>query len=909
MTRTPLLLLLVCAAAAIFSRAAVTTIELTGTIAVSNTMRFGVNLGGDTYYSGTSYMNTRDYVNFEGTTYRQCHRGTLFNDGFATEQVSTNNIVRYGWSQTLLSGQYTILSGPFAGTTGTIVAISNRFIRLYSAVSNTQPLYVFSDPITLPGNPIEDAGLMVEAMNLHEGNIQRNPTYWLTTNNCFLQQGDVPPSSFGQTACRMNGSSGDAIMRMATSYQRFADNNGVWTSSFWARKVSGAPTVRVAIESSSYGGSVTITPSTNWQRYQVQLTISGVPDGSGHPLFKYTVQGGAVLIDDCEVWKTGKQNPTAFRDDLVALLQDYRPGILRNLQMGGSTVINSIMPPLRAHSYMNSAWATTGPNMSRSLEKYGAHELYELCDYLGAEPWFCLPGTLAAHEITQFMEYLGAPTNVGLGALRAELGRVEPWTKTLGRIHVEFGNEAWNEALGFLVGGYNGPDYWSNLIATAKLSPYYTNSILFHAAGQNFANSMARTILRDTKNADRYAIAPYILQDLTLTDTGYNDTTEKLFQWLFAYPMMTTFSNGMPAQYVVMTNTGVEYSIYEMNHHTTGGDAVLLPTINMLMSSAGAGISVANTMLALLKQYGIRSQCFFNLFQESYATLGGNVWLWGGVLSMRDGMQRYRPTGLAQKALNRVLGGDMLRTIHSGDNPRFTARGRFHGYRSGNPQTNNILSVSFPVLQSYAFRDGSRYGLALFNFDVAVTQSVVLRMPVPPPSQTARAWLLSSPALTANNEFVTGTPQVTLDELVISDFTNGVQLDLPPVSLITIGWSTGLPPQDASISIDGGALTTMQADVSLSLSAGPPDPSVMLLSEHPLFPGAQWEPFAPVRPWTLSEPAGEKTVFALFALDEFSISSAVSSSVWYIPEPALMLPACTLAGLFSVARASSHHHA
>ena len=82
------------------------------------------------------------------------------------------------------------------------------------------------------------------------------------------------------------------------------------------------------------------------------------------------------------------------------------------------------------------------------------------------------------------MEYLGGPPDTPYGRLRTELGHPQPWTKTLGAIHVEFGNEAWNNAGPYQVGGYNGEDYWKDLIAAAKASPYYTPKVIFHAAGQ-----------------------------------------------------------------------------------------------------------------------------------------------------------------------------------------------------------------------------------------------------------------------------------------------------------------------------------------------------------------------------------------------------------------------------------------
>ena len=40
-------------------------------------------------------------------------------------------------------------------------------------------------------------------------------------------------------------------------------------------------------------------------------------------------------------------------------------------------------------------------------------------------------------EMAQFMEYLGAPADVGYGRRRAELGHPQPWTEVFDHIHVE----------------------------------------------------------------------------------------------------------------------------------------------------------------------------------------------------------------------------------------------------------------------------------------------------------------------------------------------------------------------------------------------------------------------------------------------------------------------------------------
>ncbi len=789
------LLLLACIA---LGARAVTTIQIGDAVLVSNCTRFGVNLGGDAYYSGAAYAQVRKALNFEGTAYRQCHTGTLFEDGFATESTSTSTLYRYNWDTIARGAQFTIISGPNVGVTGTIVGITNRLIRLYSTVSNVQPMYVFDRLIPLPGGQrIEDAGLLLDNIRIGEGNFQRNAgnDYWITTNTCAVQIGDVPPGSSGVAALRMNGSAATAQFRLSTTYQRYADNNGTWRARFWAKRADGSPTATVNLDNVSTP-SQTVTLSNEWCQHELTFVISDAqnpttPTDSGtHPLFQFSIAGGTALLDDAEIWQVEAGNGTAFRNDMLAMLAQVKPGILRTLQMGGSTVSNTIMPPLGMVPYMSNPWEYAGSNYGRNATAYGMHEFFQLCETQDCEAWFSLPGTLRADEMRQYMEYIGAASNVGLGTLRAALGHPLPWTETLRRIHVEFGNEAWNTAAGYLAGGFNGPDYWSNLFAIARASQYYTNTLLLHAAGQNFSASMSRRIIADTPAADHYAIAPYVLHNLDTNDLILNNTDEQLFHWLAAYHLELMNAKGMPEQGVVMTNTGVEFSVYEFNHHTTRGPADAA-SINKLLMSLAAGVDIGNSMLTMLKKYKMRSQCFFTFIQHHFNSTdlpsGTNeVRLWGGMLNMRAGQQRMRPTGMAVAAINQALQGDLVATTHGGDNPQFSAHGRFYNFTTNR-------TVRYPALQSYAFKDGAERGLVICNLDVTSQYTVALAFDLNVISNVAATWLMTGSYMTNNNEFETSVPQVVLTNMTIAGFTNGVLVTMPPASLRALRWQVVVP--------------------------------------------------------------------------------------------------------------------
>ena len=201
--------------------------------------------------------------------------------------------------------------------------------------------------------------------------------------------GDTHPGAFGCAALHLKGADQKAHYRFSTHYQRYGETNGTWHVRFWAKAKAGHP----------------------------KLTVS------------------------------------TFRDDCVAMLRTYGPGCIRYLEMGGSTLDNVLAPPLARHAYSSQRGSKVGPYERHSRHPYSLHEMYVLCEHLGCDPWYTLPGTLSQDEMKRFMEYLGAPSDVGYGKRRAELGHPKPWTEVFRTVHVELGNEAWNNAGPYQCGG------------------------------------------------------------------------------------------------------------------------------------------------------------------------------------------------------------------------------------------------------------------------------------------------------------------------------------------------------------------------------------------------------------------------------------------------------------------------
>ena len=779
----PAAIVLVCAGIRPGYSQAPTTITVTDKVIVEDCQRFGINLGGDAYYSGAVLVKKRVCENFEGSTYRQCHFGPLQDEHGATTWFNPPE----GWREILIGGTYTILSGPAKGISGTIRDITTKKVEHQGKMKDFA--YFVFDRDVPPGPP--NVGLLVETHRLDEGHFRRmeKHEHWTTHNN-KLEIGDPPPGSFGQAALNLDARERAARVRFSTHYHRYGALNGTWQVHFWARAKSGSPTLKVGFVRSEWGGSADVPLTPQWTRSELKLEARSVPEPNSpkdnpHLLVDFRAEGGEVLIDDVEAWLEGDENPTVFREDAIAMLKAYNPGCVRFLQMGGNTLRNTLMPPLRAHAFTSRRGDRVGPYQSRGRTPYSLHEMYELCEYIDAEPWYSLPGTLTYDELKAFMEYVGAPADVGYGKIRAELGHSPPWTKTLKRIHVEFGNEAWNNAGPYQCGGFNGVDYWKDLIEIGKSSPYFSDRIVFHAAGQAANSWLNRRIMKDVPNADRFGVAPYIIQAISKEQMAYHDSDDALFRWAFAWPLWRGRNeNGAMFQNCDLARkNGLELSVYEVNHHITHGDGPLEPR-NQIVTSLGGGLNVANTMLQMVKEGGVRTQALFSLVQHSYNAHNiGAVRLWGTALCLRKGQERYRPTFLACATANRVLGGDLLETRHSDSEPSFDASGVFSRRRGKESLT------GLPCLFSYAFADGQRRGIVLVNLDTSKTHAVRLVVPGST-AGPARTWLLAADAITANKEFEQAEPQVRVVEGRLTDFPPPRGIDLPPHSLMAVAWET-----------------------------------------------------------------------------------------------------------------------
>ncbi len=768
--------------------------------------------------------------------YRGILSGTLYTALRTLEPVEK----AVGWWDTVLGNSNTvfqILSGEAQGATGSVIRVySTHYDKHQSGTTNEHIVLEFAPPVSLSDTSgIRGTGFFVENPAGVEEGYLGDPTTSHNGPGVTLVD-DNPPGLFGEHSARMDGTSETSKLKIKSAGNHWRDINGTWTFEFRARCESGTP--QVEVEMIRYGATNFILVDTNWLHYSFQLDISGETDLEKSATGRINVDGGVLRVDNVAMWHAGDTNDTSFIDNFLHGMKKLNPGSLRQVDMGGSSIENWIYPSEQQYGGTFAMYISTpGPYEGSALRKNktGLHDMLELGEAVGCDTWLCIPGTVRPSEMTGFMEYLGGPTNTPMGQLRAALGHPEPWTTSFSnagnRILVEMGNEAWNTAWSYLGGGFNGPDFWSNCFATAKSSPCYSDTIQMVAGGRNGATT-TDTILGDHPNADLYAIAPYMLHDVTTNIWIFGeDDFESQFEFFMAYPLYEIRDEtAFQATVDRAEEAGVEVCTYEYNYHMKdieGFSAVETTNVgrqlNIFLDSVCHGLSICNTMLMMQRDYGIRTQNSHKMGGLDHNPANTSGSLWEQVYTLRPDMERVKPSFYAQTMANKALFGDMLETEHSVNEPMLAAAGAFE-------KDGIVVTNSYPTLYSYSIRNGTTNALILFNYDLTQTQTVEVLFNEYVKDDQADVWKLETSSYTNNNRWGTDPTTVPVVESNIT-FSSGAAIDLQPASMRVYLWeSDGLFPElvvsTSAVTLAEGSSTNF----TLSLSSQPKDPTTVTVA-------------------------------------------------------------------------------
>ena len=740
-----------------------------------------MNLGFYTYYDRPIMRNLAfRTAGFEGLIYQSILRCA---SGTATTCVDDN--IFTAWPAGFWNGaHYEFVYGAAKGRTGMVTSST-------APAGGVGPIYTLADS----GTPVATGDYIILRKYTPGG----ATTGWIPMANgsgtsVDTELSDLPPGTLGRQALRISGGPAGSSMAMTgVSGQILRQSTipmvGAYRLSFKAKGI--APGSRMT-------ASVFRTPATflvqtfdvapTWSDYSFNFTANDNPiTVSDWVAVRFQVRGPSeVLIDEVSLVKTDGDptNTTAFRDEIVSALREYRPAVLRSgVEYFAETLDNLLTPSIARQRTLWSVYRT-----QQDVTQYSLHEFLELCELTGAEPWFNFPIVFSNDEMSALMDYLGGPITTWGGARRAALGHPTPWTSVFSKIHLEFGNESWN---GVYRGGaiHDSVAYGTRggeLFGIAKASQYYDASKFDFILGVQVVNPFRGLQTHNASlNHDTIAIAPYI---------GYNvdsfSTDEELFGPLFAEPEYwsmpnspgaTTYPTGQTRRLVDEVRRSshpAAIAIYETNLSTTEG-AIPQSVLNEFTPSLGAGIVMAANMLMDQREFGARNINFFCLIGYNFTRRDGKTALLWGALRDPGVTGRKRPQFLAASLVNDVSTGSLLQTTHSGDNPTWNQS-----------PMNHVEYYGAHYVQSYAFADGDRRGLVLFNFHRTNPLEVNFTGPnAPAGNVTMKVLTASSPRATNENG-----ENVVVTTTTVPAFDPAASLSLPPYSMMVLSWSESPAP-------------------------------------------------------------------------------------------------------------------
>jgi hypothetical protein len=664
------------------------------------------------------------------------------------ELISRGQTIRSGTISAHASGVYTFADSGVAPATGDVIVLRKRFIG--------------------------------DATNASTG-------WWPSASGgaaITSETTDLPPGTQGAQCIRLNALAAGSNVNLVSYFDSspgatYVQLNGAYRIQFKAKGVGGANQIRVSVSRGATNFvSRTLTLTTQWQDYTVDFSASETGSSIGTANLTFNVSSGSsALVDDVNFFQSSSDpsNTTTFRDPVVRALQTLKPGTLRYWAENLGESLDNMIAPVwgRQRAGYRISYNT------REDVTYGLHEFLELCQHVGADPWVVVPLVYSPQEAANLIEYLSGPSTSPYGARRAARGRTAPWTDTFTQVHLEFGNEAWNGV--FRGGTIEYPEVYgarAQTIFGAMRSASYFQASKYDLVlgGQAVWIGRNQTIQSNCNNNDSVSIAPYMMYDVN----NYANN-EELFGPLFAEAEMNS-RNGVSRQNRTMLNAfgrPIQLAAYEMNLHTTGG-SISQAALDQFIPSAGTGLGVTSSMLQMLRDLDMRIQNFYSLQQSFYGRPDGRrVKLWGAVVDMGVS-DRRRPQYLALQLVNNAMAGsDLVATTHSGPDPTWEQ-----------PLVNGVQLSGAHYLQSFAFRQGSRYKLVLYNLHRSSALPVNFGGSAMP-SGNVTIERYSSSQITDNNETA---ENVRITTQTAASFNPSAAFSLPPYSLTVLTWDSGGAP-------------------------------------------------------------------------------------------------------------------
>jgi hypothetical protein len=762
----------------------VTDIAITNTVLQTGIKHLGINIGGQNFYDSGQMLRNLIFINpgFEGETWGSILRC----EGISATTCSDPNQWNQ-WPENFLKGaQFEVISGAAAGVSGTVLSSDaadskqkNQGVAIhYAGLSKSPELDDFVlVKQTIPGNT--QAGWWTNAYG---------------GGSFATEFADRAPGSPGKQALKILASGPGQAASVASYFDSVAGHSfvqltGKYHLSFRAKGLGGNREVKVNLRRVEAHGdevflSKIVSLSDKWSDYNFDFLASENGKDIGTVGLTFDVTGADVLLDDVSLSAAGERdNPTAFRDEVVETLRELHPGILR-YQDGdhlGSSIDNLIAAPFARVR----AGFSEGASQANAIP-LGLQEFLQLCQAVGAEPWFNMPAGISPVEMKNLVEYLSGPASNGYGARRAARGQAAPWTSVFPVIHLELGNEEWNNVT-FAGSAMPDPVAYGQrakkIFLAARSSPYYAASKFDLVIG-SFASvpGWTQRELANSGGYDSAAVAPYLFNRL---DDASSE--EAVFGPMLAEPeMLDSVPTGYMAEQTKVAQGAsrpAALSVYEVNLSTTSG-AARQADIDGAVPSMGAGLALIDHMLLMMRDLGIKTQNVWSLpgyenqFQNSAGHQQEKTPLFGVVVDMGGATNLRRPQYLAEQLVNAAILPTMLQTRLTGANPTWEQQ------RSGN---GDIKLDKAHYLQTFAFADGAQRSLIVLN--LSRTDALPLTFSGDgAPSGNVMVSRLGANKITDSNEVVS---KVAVAESRISSFKGQTPYRVPPFSMTVFRWTVG----------------------------------------------------------------------------------------------------------------------
>jgi alpha-L-arabinofuranosidase len=860
-----------------------TNFEIGTTVQRSSVKHLGVNLAGDNFYDSGQMFRNLIFGNpgFEGETWQ-----TIMQCVAVTATSCTDSNIYNIWPANFLQGAtFQVINGTASGLTGTITSstaanFSGNIGLTFNFAATSTPLAVNNYLIvqmTVPGNP--QAG------------------WWPTVAGgatLSADTTDIAPDSPGKQALAINAA-GSGQTASVDSYfdstvgRSFVQLNGTYTLAFKAKGLGGNNqlTISVIRQMASTNETLfnqTVTLTGQWQDYT--YSFNAAEDGTyiGTVALAFSVAGASMYLDDASLTEAAAPgNPTAYRNAVVNTLKSLQPGVLRYMTLTdyGTSFDNVIAVPFARQRAGWSPGATEQDEVPMGLE-----EFLVLCQTVGAEPWYTMPGGISPTEMQNLIQFLAGDASTPYGAKRAALGQSAPWTSVFPLIHLELGNEMWN---GIYEGeGIADPVVYgqraATIFAAARSSASFTASNFDLIMGSWATQpSWTQQELASSSGYDSVDGAPYLFN--SLNDYGSN---EAIFGPMFAQPEeVDSTASGYMAQQAQAASGGstpANLAIYEVNLSTTSGTASQ-SVVNQVVAGLGAGIAVADHMLLMIRDLGITTQSMFALteWQNSFsnpANANETIPLWGSVIDMGGQTNLKRPQYLAEQLANSAILPTMLTTTVSGTNPTWNQ-----------PQSTNdsITLAAAHYLQTFAFTDGTHYSVVVFNLSRSGALPVTFSGTNAPTGNVFISQLTSANP-TDNNESQTNSTAVVNapKQTTVANFNPATPYSLPPYSMTVFLWpSEALPASTTTLQAsptfaNTGQTVILTATVSSQSSTNIPTGTVTFLNGSTSLGTATLDASGIATFNTTALPVGSDSITASYggdAGDTASTSEAVTVTI------------------------------